>query len=113
MGVRAIDADRLKSEIGEIFTADFAKMLGDKLAQYMKVWVDIQPTVEAEVRHGYCVREIPGGFSLHRHCSVCNGPISAGLKTSKDGNGLVLDLPAYCPHCGAKMDMVVDDDATR
>lgn len=87
--MRLIDADALIKEIdNEMFSTESRKC-------WEKMRVRKMPTIDAEpVRHG---RWIPQDNTFTRYmCSECEGKNHGGHEK-------------YCPSCGAKMDLEVQD----
>lgn len=100
-----IDADELKHKVGELpLVWEYGKAVSDIYAM-----IEESPTVDAvPVVHGYWI--------LDRYlwnCSVCGN--SPSRNSDGSGTGYVQkeeQLWNYCPHCGAKMDEVVAENAT-
>lgn len=88
--MRLIDADALMRDIDkDLFNTESRKC-------YEKMRVRRQPVIDAEpVRHGRWE-----GKKWFYSCSICGGlsPEDGGVKTN------------YCPDCGAKMDLEVQDE---
>lgn len=97
---RLIDADRLKAHY--CWWAGGSKEMSiDEAKKTFDTIIDVQPTVEAELRHGHWEKpQRHGVISYDEHayaeCSCCHKPqyLARGMR--------------YCPNCGAKMDEVED-----
>ena len=89
---RYIDADALKEEVSRIYYLHYAKTLDKTISDFFNA-VDKRikgaPTVDAEpVRHG-----LWKGNGMGDHCcSLCGEEVSGHYY-------------AYCPYCGAKMEV--------
>ena len=111
---RLIDAEELKEHL--FVGADYDKAIDDGIAKTEKEvfafqcgWNDalksveqFAPTVDAEpVKHGHWVNK---GFEPLR-CSVCGITVDAinGIPWANIGF-------KFCPHCGAKMDEVEENE---
>lgn len=93
--MRLIDADELKESVKR-FTSVFVKYDWREICEML----NDAPTVDP-IKHGHWVNK---GFEPVR-CSVCGITVDAI-------NGIPWAIKSfnYCPHCGAKMDEVEDDD---
>ena len=70
---------------------------------YVRRWLN----EEFEVKHNAnVVPVVHGWWNADENCSVCGENSTEGLDATKWNYW----LPDYCPHCGAKMDMEVEDD---
>lgn len=96
--MRPINADTLKAE----FTGNFQKEYGIAQIKYM---IDVMPTIEADpVKYGRWLaweENFPGKIPKKKNnlgvfCSAC--------RSHADNRS------AFCPHCGARMDGVKNDD---
>lgn len=100
--MRLIDADALKKDMCS--TCDNRERCEDREQVCSEIAnIDEQPTIEAEpLKHG---RWVPCGD--YAKCSICNG--SSGRQF--DGVEPVPRFTAYCPNCGARMDLKDGDGA--
>lgn len=90
--MRLIDADEVKQRVADTYF--------DTLIPCVIRAVDDSPTVDAEpVRHGHWV-SVP--HKSARVCSVCEH--DEPYKNAPDD----ADIFNYCPHCGAKMDEIME-----
>lgn len=97
---RYIDADALKAEISG--TSQFHPAWNMTLALAI---LSEQPTADvAPVRHAGWV---PNSINTHVKCSACGEP--ATLVTDDENFEYCEWYSPYCPHCGAKMDLEVQE----
>ena len=96
--MRLIDADALLPNMEQY------RCGRGEYSRMVDVWhIEHAPTIEAEpVRHGRWVDKMVRDW----HCSEC------GKKASFDGY-CYDDKPNYCPNCGAKMDALTFEEASR
>jgi hypothetical protein len=113
MSDRLISADKAKEVLKHLLyeTAmdndlDIADIYEDIIENRLDTWIELIPTVDAElVRHGHWIWMGEQGDSRYM-CSVCKSkedvPTCNGEPT----------IWEYCPNCGAKMDEVEEDAET-
>ncbi len=107
--VRLIDANALKARLRSLVATGghkyYRKGMDDTLHHHMPNIIDDQPTVDVHpVVHGRWERFETISGNIGVLCSDCN------WRDYNHGrfNG---NLFSYCPHCGAKMDLEVADNA--
>ena len=122
--MRLIDADALMKDIdSDIFNTESRRC-------YEKMRVRKQPTIDAEpVRHGRWIlkahdKKVNYLWTVTAYCSECcdeGNEIWSGYFPgvpdfmAKDvalDSARTVKLSNYCPNCGAKMDLEVQDDHT-
>lgn len=115
--MRLIDADALEKRIDEFLE-------GVENANYVKEnWmcvVDEQPTIEAEpVKHGRWKIKAINEFELSYgtiayepvyQCSECGGVEESYLRLDEPIMPEDANFPRYCPWCGARQDLEVEEN---
>ena len=90
--MRTIDAETLKSRIGELCINNYDMVSAEAYERIIGV-IELVPTIEPEVRHG---RWLPCLMLKYRYECGCCGEAS--------------NYPTpYCPNCGARMDGGADN----
>ena len=104
--MRLIDADLLmrsfQVDMCGSFTCHECPLLNDDGECGFEVFISDTPTVDAEpVRHGRWIDK--GEYAVCMECSGRSG-------TQYDGVEPIPLMTQFCPHCGAKMDEVMNNE---
>lgn len=93
--MRLIDADALIEQNKELADQEIEH---PKYQMTLREVVDWMPTIEERKKGKWIELEPKGVWTSVYHCSECGGAVMS----------CKVDLPEYCGHCGARME--VEDD---
>ena len=100
---RLIDADKLKAHYSW-WKGGSRELTMDEAKSDFDTIIDLQPTVEAEPKHG---RWILNDLTGYTECSVCGEMTDISPVTGEEC------LTNYCPNCGARMDAQIGEDRSH
>ena len=107
--MRLIDAEAFEEKVQKLYCSNCGTKLvrnchdADCWIDYARRTLETLPTIEAKpVVHAHWEEK----HSLHHVCSNCRND----ARYKMWGYDVSEDLSDFCPHCGAQMDEVAEDD---